>query len=157
MIYTRRDSGKLALAALPATTLLAAKPDSNIGGVQLGINAPYSFHNMPGGADDILSYCAQTDINALELRLQPVEAYLKAPAPWAAPPRGPANPAANSAEAPAKKGGGRAPLTPEQQAERKAAGEALNKWRLAQSMDGFKGFRKKYEDAGMLIQIVKFD
>jgi len=61
------------------------------------------------------------------------------------------------ADASTKKGGGRAPLTAEQQAERKAADEALEKWRLSQSMDGFKRFRKKYEDAGLLIQIVKFD
>jgi hypothetical protein len=157
MEYTRRDLGKLALAALPATTLLAAKLDSNFGGVQVGINAPYSFHNMPGGADDIVSYCTQTGIGALELRLQPVEAFLKAPAPWVAPPR--PRPAANEAPGatPKKGGGGRPPLTPEQEAERKAANEALEKWRLSQSMDGFKTFRKKYEDAGLLIQIVKFD
>jgi hypothetical protein len=147
--------GKLALAAIPATTLLAAKLDSNFGGVQVGINAPYSFHNMPGGADDILNYVAQTNISALELRLQPVEAFLKAPAPWTAPPaaRGPA--AAPAAAG--KKGGGRAPLTPEQEAARHAAAEELRKWRVSQSMDGFKAFRKKYEDAGVLIQIVKFD
>src|SRR5205807_6525247 len=39
----------------------------------------------------------------------------------------------------------------------KAAAEALDKWRLSQSMDGVKQFRKKYEDSGLLIQIVKFD
>jgi hypothetical protein len=143
MAYSRRDLGKLALAALPATTLLAAKLDSNYNGVQVGINAPYSFHNMPGGADDIVNYCTQAGIGALELRLQPVEAYLKAPAPWVAPPRA--------------RGAARVPLTPEQEAERKAANEALEKWRLSQSMDGFKSFRKKYEDTGLLIQIVKFD
>jgi len=151
MNYTRRDLGKLALAALPATTLVGAKLDSNFGGVQIGINAPYSFHNMPGGADDILNYVTQTNIAALELRLQPVEAWLKAPPPWTAPPR-PPNPEGKKGG-----GGGRAPLTPEQEAARKAAGEALEKWRLSQSMDGFKAFRKKYEDAGVLIQIVKFD
>jgi|SRR5215831_2762249 len=151
MNLTRRDFGKLAAAALPASTLLGAKLDSNWGGAQVGINAPYSFHNMPGGADDILNYCTQTGIGALELRLQPVEAWLNAPKPWTAPPRPPATGDAT------KKGGGRAPLTPEQQAERKAADEALEKWRLSQSMDGVKQFRKKYEDAGMLIQIVKFD
>lgn len=143
MEYSRRDLGKLALAALPATTLLAAKLDSNYNGVQVGINAPYSFHNMPGGADDIVNYCTQTGIGALELRLQPVEAYLKAPAPWVAPPR--------------PRSGPRVPLTPEQEAGRKTANEALETWRLSQSMDGFKSFRKKYEDSGLLIQIVKFD
>jgi sugar phosphate isomerase/epimerase len=151
MDLTRRDFGRLAAAALPASTLLGAKLDSNWGGVQVGINAPYSFHNMPGSADDIIDYCTQTGIGALELRLQPVEAWLKAPKPWSPPPRPPAGGDAT------KKGGGRPPLTPEQQAERKAAEEALEKWRLSQSMDGFKQFRKKYEDAGLLIQIVKFD
>ena len=144
MIYTRREIGKLALLALPATPSWAAKPNSVFGGVQVGINAPYSFHNIPGGADDILNYMTQTNISAAELRLQPVEAFLKAPTPWTAP-----------------RGGGRgtprAPLTPEQKAEQSAVADAQQKWRLSQSMDGFKAFRKKYEDAGVLIQIVKYD
>jgi hypothetical protein len=50
MQMTRRDLGKLALAALPATQLFA-KPDSKFGGVQVGINAPYSFRGLPGTAD----------------------------------------------------------------------------------------------------------
>ena len=143
MTFTRRDLGKLAVAALPAARLFAAKPNSVFGGVQVGINAPYSFHNIPGGADDILGYMIQTNISAAELRLQPVEAYLKAPPPRVAP-RG-------------ARGAVRPPLTPEQKAEQTAAAGALEKWRLSQSMDGFKAFRKKYEDAGVLIQIVKFD
>jgi sugar phosphate isomerase/epimerase len=85
----------------------------------------------------------QTGISAAELRLQPVEAYLKAPAPWTAPP--------------VARGTTRPPLTPEQEAERSAVAAAQRKWRLSRSMDEFKAFRKKYEDAGVLIQIVKFD
>jgi sugar phosphate isomerase/epimerase len=54
-------------------------------------------------------------------------------------------------------GGGRAPLTPEQEAARKAGAEELRKWRLAASMDSVKAFRKKYEDAGVKIEIVKVD
>jgi sugar phosphate isomerase/epimerase len=138
MQLTRRDLGKLALSAVPATTLLAAKPNSKFGGVQIGINAPYSFHDMPGGAEDILQYCAKTNINALELRSQPVEAFLGAPP---MPPRRRT----------------RAPLTPEQEAERRKAAEELQKWRLSRSIGDFRKFRQKYEDAGMLIQIVKID
>ncbi|MGD0777231.1 MAG: TIM barrel protein [Candidatus Solibacter sp.] len=144
MTYTRRDIGKLALVAVPAARIWAAKPNSVFGGVQVGINVPYSFHNIPGGADDILSYMIQRNLSAAELRLQPVEAYLKAPAPWT-PPRG------------GGRGAGRGSLTPEQKAEQTAAAEAIQKWRLSQSMDPFKAFRKKYEDAGVLIQIVKYD
>src|SRR5664279_3484848 len=78
MNCTRRDLAKMALAAFPAATLSAAKLNSNFGGVQVGINAPYSFHDMPGGADDILGYLKQTDISAVELRSQPVETFLGA-------------------------------------------------------------------------------
>jgi hypothetical protein len=48
--------GRLALAALPAAALNAAKPNSNFGGVQIGINLPYSFHNVPSSADEMLGY-----------------------------------------------------------------------------------------------------
>jgi hypothetical protein len=143
MQWTRRDFGKAALAALPATSLLAAKPNSKFGGVQVGINAPYSFHNMPGEADDILSYCAQTNINGLELRSQPVEAWLKAPLVPAA--------------LRAPKGQPRPVETDAQKAERADAAKALEKWRLSRPASDFQTFRKKYEDSGMLIQIVKVD
>jgi sugar phosphate isomerase/epimerase len=138
MNYSRRDLGKLALAALPAARLLA-KANSKFGGVQVGINAPYSFHNMPGGADDILKYMDQLGLNAVELRSQPVEGFLKAPV------------------VPPAAGRGRPPLTPEQEAARAAAAEELRKWRLALSVDQIKAFKKKYDDAGVLIEIVKFD
>jgi len=138
MQFSRRDLAKLALAAVPAARLLA-KPNSKFGGVQIGINAPYSFHNMPGSADDIIKYMTQLNLSAVELRTQPVEAFLGAPVVPAAPRRN------------------EPPATPEQQAARKAAAEDLRKWRLGVSMDRVKSFRKKYEDAGILIQIVKVD
>ena len=137
MNFSRRDLGKLALAALPAASW--AKPNSKWGGVQIGLNVPYSLHGLPGTADDILRDMVQLNLSAAELRLQPVEAFLGSPAAHAA--------ARN----------GRGPLTAEQQAARKAANEELRKWRLSQPMDGFERFRKKYEDAGVLIEIVKFD
>jgi sugar phosphate isomerase/epimerase len=143
MNYTRRDIGKLALAAIPAALATAAKPNSLFGGVQIGINTPYSFHNMPDGADDILKYQTDLGISASELRLQPVERALNAPKPWTAPP--------------VARGAKRGPLTDEQQSERAAAVEALRKWRTSQSMQGFQAFRKKWNDAGVLIQVVKFD
>jgi sugar phosphate isomerase/epimerase len=166
MKYTRRDIGKIALAALPASTLFA-KPNSNFGGVQVGINAPYSFTRMSGTADKILEYMTQLGLSAAELRLQPVEAFLGAPGVYASnndvPGRGPAPAAAPGASGrgggrgASGGGGGRAALTPEQQAAQAAAAAELSKWRLALSMDKIKAFRKKYEDAGVLIQIVKFD
>ena len=38
-----------------------------------------------------------------------------------------------------------------------AAAEELRRWRVSVSMDKVKEFRKKYEEAGVLIEIVKFD
>jgi len=46
---TRRDLGKLALAAIPASRLLA-KPNSNFDGVQVGV-ITYSYRSMPGAND----------------------------------------------------------------------------------------------------------
>ncbi len=132
MSYTRRDFGKIALATLPVAAF--AKPDSSFGGVHIGINAPYSFHGMPGGADDVLKYLTELNLSYVELRSQPVEAFFGAPIPTRMP-------------------GRRGSPTPEQQ----AAAEALEKWRLAAPMDQFKQFRKKYADAGIAIEIVKFD
>lgn len=77
MSFTRRDLGRLALAALPAALL--AKPDSKWGGVQVGINVPYSYHGLPETADDILKYTTGFDLSAVELRSQPVEAFFGAP------------------------------------------------------------------------------
>lgn len=172
MNFTRRDFGKVALAAsaLPASTLLAAKPDSKWGGVQVGINAPYSFTRMSGTADKIIEYMTQLNLSAAELRLQPVEALLGAPGVYASANDAPGGAARGGGGAArggsgrgggarggsggrAGGGGGRAPLTPEQQ----EAAKKLEDWRLALPMDKIKEVRKKFEDAGILIQIVKID
>jgi sugar phosphate isomerase/epimerase len=134
MNCTRRDFAKLALAALPATRLLA-KPNSNFGGVQIGINAPYSFHGAADSAEEVLEAMVKLGLSAVELRSQPVEVSLGAPTI----PRGGRN------------------ATDEQRAARRAAIDELRKWRLSAPMDGFKSFGKKYEDAGVNIDIVKFD
>jgi Xylose isomerase-like TIM barrel. len=147
MLYTRRELGKLALAAVPAGTLLdtaflsaQAKPSSKVNGVQIGLNVPYSFGGTTMPGDEILKNCIQLGISGVELRSQPVEAFLGVPA----------NLVTGSAR-------GRGTQTPEQDAARKAAAEDLRKWRASASMDKVKELRKKYEDAGVLIEIVKFD
>ena len=55
------------------------------------------------------------------------------------------------------RGGGRAALTPEQVAAQTAAAEETRKWRMSVSMDKVKEFRKKFDDAGVAIEIVKWD
>src|SRR5580692_5251353 len=107
MNFTRRDFGKLALAAVPATSLLAAKPDSKWGGVQVGLNAPYSFTGMSGTADKIIEYMTDIDLSATELRLQPVEAYLGAPGVYASANDNPNTAAARGGGGGARGGSGR--------------------------------------------------
>jgi sugar phosphate isomerase/epimerase len=141
MIYTRRDMGKLALAAIPAARLLA-QPNSKWGGVQVGINVPYSYGNNNLSADETIANTVQLGLSAMELRTQPIESFLGSPA---------------AGKPPVPAGRGRAPLTPEQQAERAALAEELRKWRLSRTTDQFKAARKKFEDAGLAIQIVKVD
>jgi sugar phosphate isomerase/epimerase len=139
---TRREFGKLSLAALPAGFVLgiglnaaenARKPDSKVRGVQIGLNVPYSFGNGEMSAEDILKNCVQLGLSGVELRTQPVEVFLGAPPELVHPKKStpPTDPTANS--------------------------EELARWRKKASMERAKEFRKKYEDAGVLIEIVKVD
>ena len=149
MNLTRRDLGRLALSATLSATLsetgarlAAAKTNSKFGGVQIGINAPYSFHGKYNTGDECLEAMMQLNLSSVELRAQPIEQYMGAPAELVAYPA-------------VRRGRGAA--TPEDLAARKAGAETLRKWRLAASMDKVKAFRKKYEDAGVKIDIVKVD
>jgi sugar phosphate isomerase/epimerase len=137
LTISRRDLGKLALATIPASRLLA-KPNSKFGGVQIGINAPYSYHGEYTTPDAALDATVKLNLSALELRAQPIEQFMGAPAALVAYPKPP-------------KSQGTTPPDP------KAAAAELRTWRLAASMDKVKAFRKKYEDAGVKIEIVKVD
>jgi sugar phosphate isomerase/epimerase len=117
---------------------LLEKPNSKISGVQIGLNVPYSFGSNAMSGDETLEKCVQLGISGVELRSQPVEAFMGVPADMV------------------KATSGRS-TTPEQDAARKPAFEALRKWRVGASMDKVREFRKKYEDAGVKIEIVKFD
>lgn len=82
------------------------------------------------------------DLSSAEMRAQPIEGFMGARGELVEYPalRPPAN------------------QTAEQRIEqRKADAEDLRKWRLSTSLDGAKAFRKKYEDAGVKIQIMKVD
>src|SRR6185295_16639380 len=110
MPYTRRDFGKLALAAGTAARLIGAKPDSKFGGVQIGA-ITYSFRALPSSAEETLKYCLDCGISAIELMNNVAESYAGAPAGAG---RGPGGPGGGDRG----KGGGRAPATPEQLAAR---------------------------------------
>src|SRR5712692_3668740 len=117
MTFTRRDFGRLAVAALPAASLLA-KLNSKFNGVQIG-TITYSFRASPGTADDILKYCVELGINSIELIGDVAESYAGAPSSGRG--RGPGGPGGPGAFGPGRgpgpggpgRGPGRrAPLTP---------------------------------------------
>jgi sugar phosphate isomerase/epimerase len=90
MSYTRREFGKLALAGLPAAAFLGrseslfgalaqARPNSVVGGVQIG-TITYSYRSMPDqSAEATLKYIVDSGISAIELMGGPVESFAGAP------------------------------------------------------------------------------
>src|SRR5262249_5440630 len=81
MQFTRRDLGKLALAAVPVPGLLAAKPDSKFDGVQIGV-ITYSYRSMPGANDarELLKYIVDSGVSGIELMGPAAEIYAGSPA-----------------------------------------------------------------------------
>ena len=174
MDITRRNLGKLALAAIPASKPIA-KPNSNFDGVQIGV-ITYSYRSMPGANDAValLKYIVDSGINGIELMGPAAEIYAGSPASagrgpggpgpgrGAGRPGGPGGQAAGAPGAPGGQGrgqgsGGRAPLTPEQRAEQETRAAELKKWRLSVSMDKYKALRKMYNDAGVDIYALKLE
>src|SRR5262249_41028449 len=145
--FTRPEFAKCSLAALSGACLVSlmdrpsaaailaqlGKPNSKVAGVQLGLNVTYSFADPLMSGDDILKNCLQLGLSAVELRTQPVEAFLGVPIHLISP----KNSAASGNAA--------------------AGATQLGQWRKSVSMDRVKEFRKKYESAGVLIEIVKVD
>jgi len=141
------------------------KPNSTIAGVPIGC-ITYSFRSMPGGAENILTYCVEAGISTIELMSNDVEEYLGAPknpmmgmfGPRPAPATAPAPaPAAAAAAAPAPAAPPQRPkLTPEQEAALAKYNEEVKAWRLALPISKFGEVRKMFNDAGVDIHIAKF-
>lgn len=68
----------LSKASLAGALFSAAKPNSVVNGVQIGV-ITYSFRSMPGTVEDLLKYCIDCNINAIELMGDAAEAYAGAP------------------------------------------------------------------------------
>ncbi|MGZ3874318.1 MAG: sugar phosphate isomerase/epimerase family protein [Mucilaginibacter sp.] len=64
--------------AFASAILADNKPNSLINGVQIGV-ITYSFRSMPGSAEQLLKYCQECNINAIELMGDAAEAYAGAP------------------------------------------------------------------------------
>jgi len=159
MSVTRRQFGKLAMAAVPASligdrslagAMAMQRPTSSINGVQVGV-ITYSYRAMPEqGADAVLKYVRESGVSAVELMGNAIEAYAGAPAmPRPSGAGGPAGPGGPGGP------GGRRPPTPEEVSAREKYAADLKAWRLSQSMDRFKALRKLYDDAGVSIYATK--
>ena len=122
-MLTRRDFGRVALAALPVTSALAAKKiDSKINGVQLGVQT-YSYREFPpeGIVDAVIKAMTEDGLGECEVfssQFEPLQPRF-------------------TRETPAE--------------EREKARKALRDWRLSVSLDHFKGLKKKFDDAGIHI------
>jgi sugar phosphate isomerase/epimerase len=130
-MLTRRDFGKLTLAALPLASAFA-KINSKINGVQLGVQT-YSFRDLPpeGIVDAVIKAMTEIGLGECEVFASQFE---------------PAQPSMG--------GGGRGrgtPPDPAVVAAREKARADLRDWRLTVSMDHFKGLKKKFDDAGINI------
>jgi len=140
MDCTRRDFGKLALAALPAASALAL-PNSKITGVQIGV-ITYSLRQGIAKAD-LPAVIAKIGLSSVELMSGDAEAMAGAPV---ATGRGGGG-----------GGRGRAPLTPEQQAAQTTARQALTDWRAAANAATWQGVRKQFNDQGVDLQILCYN
>ncbi len=179
MELTRRDLGKIALASIPLSRAFGAKMiDSKIGGVQIGA-ITYSFNTIaaPEPQKIIDAYVA-IGLGEAELMSNHCEALAGAPAmpnfgrggggggrgrapggAPTAPPPAQANAAGTTPEAAPQppRGGGRAQLTPEQQAEMQAATEKVTAWRAGTGPSTWKAVRQKFNDAGVEVALLCYN
>jgi len=182
MNYTRRDLGKIALAAVPLARAYAAI-NSKLGGVQIGA-ITYSFNSIASDPEAIIKAMAEIGLGEAELMSNHCEALAGAPAmpsfgrggggggrgrgaggasgavsvQTAMSSQTPPAPAAGAdAGAGRRGGGGRAPLTPEQQAQMEQAQAAVAKWRAGTTADTWKAARRKFNDAGIEVALLCYN
>ncbi len=127
-----------ATSGAPAYLKGLGKPNSLFNGVQIGVIS-YSWRSMPGSAEQILQYCIDSNISAIELMGTPAEIFAGAPA---APSR--------TAGA-----GGQGRSTHEQEAERTEYNRKMAAWRASTGMEKFEQLRRMYNQAGVRIYAFK--
>lgn len=149
MQLTRRDMGRIALAAAPLAGASAAKRiDSRFGGVQIGA-ITYSFNRIANpDPEAIIKAYVEIGLGEAELMSNHCEALAGAP---------PMPMFRFGGGAPKGPGGGRPQLTPEQIAERKAAQEKLAEWRKGVNEKTWKGVAKKFADAGIELALLCYN
>lgn len=120
---------------------LAPKPKSKFAGVQIGA-ITYSFRSMPHDIDQLLQFCIDANVSALEMMGDPAETFAGKPA---SPVR----------MGPPPAGGQRPQMTDEQRAQIAEYNKKVAEWRATVSMDKFVEIRKKFNKAGITIYAFK--
>ena len=154
MEFTRRDLGKAALASVPLGRAFGTKIiDSKFGGVQIGA-ITYSFNRIANpDPEAIIKAYVEIGLGEAELMSNHCEALAGAPAmPAFGRGGGAGQPGARRGP-----GGGRAPLTPEQQAERQAAMEKLAQWRASTNANTWKAVTKRFNDSGVDVALLCYN
>ncbi len=116
---------------------LSTHPNSKFGGVQIGV-VSYSFRSMPHDVDQLIKFCIDANISAVEMMEDPAEVFAgkpKSPFKMGPPPKG--------------------GFTDEQKAERSEYAKKVAEWRATVSMDKFKEIRKKFRAEGISIYAFK--
>lgn len=120
----------------PAFIRNLGKPNSKFNGVQVGA-ITYSWRSLPTNAEQVLKYCIDCNVSAIELMGSTAEAFAGAP---------------HTNTEPMTRGGGRPQMSDEERASR---GKAVAAWRSSVAMDKFEQIRKMYKDAGVSIYAYK--
>lgn len=122
------------VSGFPAIIRNLGKPNSLFNGVQVGVIS-YSWRSMPSSAEQVLQYCIDCNISAIELMGPAAEEFAGAPQ----------SPKFQPGQKP----------TPEQEAERAAFANTMKEWRTKVPMTKFEQLRKMYKDAGVSIYAFK--
>jgi sugar phosphate isomerase/epimerase len=127
-------SGKWAMAAFDR------KPDSLIRGVQIGV-ITYSFRSLPGHPDQLIQYCRDAGISAIELMGDSIEEFAGKPV--------------NTIKMPPRIQGKPYVLPEEIKQQLAEYNKQVADWRASVSMSPFREVRKKFHDAGISIYAFK--
>lgn len=122
----------------PAIIRKLGKPNSKFSGIQIGVIS-YSFRSMPSDAEQVLKYCIDCNISAIELMGNTGEAFAGAPHSSTQPRIDP------------QRSGPRPEPTEEQLTEQVQKAKEIADWRSSASMDKFTQLKKMYNDAGVSI------
>jgi sugar phosphate isomerase/epimerase len=127
--------------------------NSKINGVQVGV-ITYSFRSMPGEIDQLIKYCTEAGISAIELMGDPAEAFAGSPVGLMPPMNFPAPPkSANGKATPPPM----PVFTDEMRKMFEERGTKARAWRETASVDKFVELKKKFKDAGITIYAYKPD